>query len=255
MTSLLHSTEPTPCSSSRRMAFLSSMLRHSACQSREEPAGYIVRAQPGPWGAARALFSPAAPVACSKGCLEGFLLCRTHDHVELRSAGLHVSLIGALERLGRVPRLHQQHRVPEGADAVAERLEVRVDVGLPDHVVAHPEEHILLPQPVLLDEATERVEQRVDLRLEEPAHEHVGQAHVRRVLALQPLAHGQVVLLFPAGDVVLVDVAVDRDAHGERGLALRHPLDVDLLHLGVDLLYRVARQQQQQLAHALQRHA
>ena len=60
MTSLLHSTEPTPCSSSRRMAFLSSMLRHSACQSREEPAGYIVRAQPGPWGAARALFAPAA---------------------------------------------------------------------------------------------------------------------------------------------------------------------------------------------------
>ena len=60
MTSLLHSTEPTPCSSSRRMAFLSSMLRHSACQSREGPAGYIVRAQPGPWGAARALFAPAA---------------------------------------------------------------------------------------------------------------------------------------------------------------------------------------------------
>ena len=60
MTSLLHSTEPTPCSSSRRMAFLSSMLRHSACQSKEGPAGYIVRAQPGPWGAARALFAPAA---------------------------------------------------------------------------------------------------------------------------------------------------------------------------------------------------
>ena len=104
MTSLLHSTEPTPCSSSRRMAFLSSMLRHSACQSREGPAGYIVRAQPGPWGAQlgrcsrlphvhprQLILNRFEAVACSKGCLEGFLLRRTHDHVELRSAGLHVS--------------------------------------------------------------------------------------------------------------------------------------------------------------------
>eukprot|EP00964_Phaeocystis_antarctica_P033844 scaffold19200_cov60-Phaeocystis_antarctica.AAC.4 len=167
---------------------------------------------------------------------EGGLLRRGHHHIELRAALLCVvdllDAVGALERCGRVPRLHQQHRVPDGAYALAEPRQVGLHVGLPDHVVAHPEERVLLPQPLLLEEVSERVEQRVDRRVEEPAHEHGGLAHVRRAPRLQPLAHGQLVHLFPAGDEVLVGVAVDRPA-------------VEVLvcgYLGVDLLHRVARQ-------------
>eukprot|EP00964_Phaeocystis_antarctica_P078137 scaffold48591_cov51-Phaeocystis_antarctica.AAC.1 len=116
------------------------------------------------------------------------LLRKRHHHVELRAALLRVvdllDAVGALERCGlhqhgsiSSPRLHQQHRVPDGADAVAEQRQVGLDVGLPGHVVAHPEERVLLPQPLLLEEVSERVEQRVDRRVEEPAHEHGGLAH------------------------------------------------------------------------------
>eukprot|EP00964_Phaeocystis_antarctica_P028398 scaffold16014_cov62-Phaeocystis_antarctica.AAC.3 len=177
-----------------------------------------------------------APLACS--CNSGIYLLTNLRVIDLLDA------VGALE-FGRVPRLHQQHRVPEGADAVAKVRQVGLNVVLPDHEVAHPEERVLLPQSLLLDEAIERVEQRGDRRLEEPAHEHVGLPHVQRLLVLQPLAHGQFVLLFPESDEELVDVAVDRDVHRERELALRHQLGVALLHLGVDLLHRVARQLQQ----------
>eukprot|EP00964_Phaeocystis_antarctica_P025965 scaffold14612_cov63-Phaeocystis_antarctica.AAC.3 len=117
---------------------------------------------------------------------EGGLLRRGHRHVELRAALLRVvdllDAVGALERGRRVPRLHQQHRVPDGADALAEPRQVGLHVGLPDHVVAHPEERVLLPQPLLLEEVGERVEQRGDRCVEEPAHEHGGLAHVRRLL-------------------------------------------------------------------------
>eukprot|EP00964_Phaeocystis_antarctica_P070293 scaffold42781_cov68-Phaeocystis_antarctica.AAC.4 len=151
------------------------------------------------------------------------LLRRGHHHVELRTALLRVvdllDAVGALERGGRVPRLHQQHRVPDGADALAEQRQVGLHVGLPDHVVAHPEERVLLLQPLLLEEVGERVEQRGDRRVEEPAHEHGGLAHVRRPPLLQPLAHGQLVLLGPEGDEELVDVAVLRVVLGELGLA------------------------------------
>eukprot|EP00964_Phaeocystis_antarctica_P073186 scaffold44884_cov60-Phaeocystis_antarctica.AAC.2 len=170
------------------------------------------------------------------------LLRRGHHHVELRAALLRVvdllDAVGALERCGRVPRLHQQHRVPDGADALAEQRQVGLHVGLPDHVIAHPEERALLPQPLLLEEVSERVEQRVDRRVEEPAHKHGGPAHVRRPLLLQPLAHGQVVLLFPGCHQELLDVAVESLVLGELGLAR---LLVER-NLGVDLLHRVARQ-------------
>eukprot|EP00964_Phaeocystis_antarctica_P057659 scaffold34140_cov62-Phaeocystis_antarctica.AAC.3 len=172
----------------------------------------------------------------------GSLLRRGHHHIELRAALLRVvdlrDAVGALERCGRVPRLHQQHRVPDGADALAEVRQVGLDVGLPDHVVAHPEERVLLPQPLLLDEVGKRVEQRGDRRVEEPTHEHGGLAHVRRLLLPQPLAHGQLVLLGPEGDEELVDVAVLRYVLGELGLAR---LLVER-NIGVDLLHRVARQ-------------
>eukprot|EP00964_Phaeocystis_antarctica_P008561 scaffold4619_cov59-Phaeocystis_antarctica.AAC.2 len=140
-------------------------------------------------------------------------------------------------RCGRVPRLHQQHRVPDGADALAEQRQVGAHVGLPDHVVAHPEERVLLPQPLLLEEVGERVEQRGDRRVEGPAHEHGGLAHVRRPLLLQPLAHGQPVLLFPEGEEVLVDVAVLCVVLGVLGLACLVERNVS-----VDLLHCVARQ-------------
>eukprot|EP00964_Phaeocystis_antarctica_P020320 scaffold11228_cov65-Phaeocystis_antarctica.AAC.2 len=80
--------------------------------------------------------------------IERGLLRRGHHHVELRAALLRVvdllDAVGALERCGRVPRLQQQHRVPDGADAVAQPLDVVVrrcelPRGLPDHKVAHPE--------------------------------------------------------------------------------------------------------------------
>eukprot|EP00964_Phaeocystis_antarctica_P140056 scaffold104844_cov54-Phaeocystis_antarctica.AAC.1 len=170
----------------------------------------------------------------------GSLLRRGHHHVELRAALLRVvdllDAVGALERGGRVPRLHQQHRVPYGADAVAEQLQVGVHVGLPDHVVAHPEERVLLPQPLLLEEVGERVEQRGDRRGEGPAHEHGSFAH--------PLAHGHPVprlallALGLEGGEEPVDVAVLRYALGVLGLAR---LLVDR-NLGVELLHRVARQ-------------
>eukprot|EP00964_Phaeocystis_antarctica_P020779 scaffold11500_cov44-Phaeocystis_antarctica.AAC.3 len=171
---------------------------------------------------------------CHQRPLEGLLLRRAHHHVERCAADLGVvdllDAVGALERLGVVPRLQQQHRVPDGTDAVAEQRQVGAHVGLPDHVVAHPEERVLLPQPLLLEEVGERVEQRCERRVEEPAHEDGGLAHVRRPLRLQPLAHGQRVLPFPEGDVELVDVAVFHVVLGEVGLA------------GVGLLHRVGRQ-------------
>eukprot|EP00964_Phaeocystis_antarctica_P016377 scaffold9052_cov57-Phaeocystis_antarctica.AAC.1 len=130
--------------------------------------------------------------------IERGLLRRSHHHVELRVARLRVvdllDAVGALERCGRVPRLQQQHRVPDGAHAVAEPLDVVVrrcelPRGLPDHKVAHPELgvewQLLLPQ-----ELAQRVDQRHQRRFEEPAHEHGGLAHVRRPLLLQPLARG-----------------------------------------------------------------
>ena len=40
--------------------------------------------------------------------------------------------------------------MPDGADALAEPRQVGVHVGLPDHVVAHPEEGVLLPSPFSL---------------------------------------------------------------------------------------------------------
>eukprot|EP00964_Phaeocystis_antarctica_P064574 scaffold38856_cov60-Phaeocystis_antarctica.AAC.2 len=177
------------------------------------------------------------------------LLRRGHHHVELRAALLRVvdllDAVGALERCGRnddhVTRYTRSvDRVPDGADAVAEQRQVLLglDLGLPDHVVAHPEVRVLLPQPLLLEEVAERVEQRGDRRGEEPAHEHGGLAHVRRPLLLQPLAHGQLVLLGPEGDEELVDVAVLRVVLGVLGLAC---LLVER-YLGVDLLQRVARQ-------------
>eukprot|EP00964_Phaeocystis_antarctica_P098377 scaffold64387_cov64-Phaeocystis_antarctica.AAC.5 len=93
--------------------------------------------------------------------LKGLLLRRAHDHVERCAADLGVvdllDAVGALERLRVVPRLQQQHRVPNGTDAVAEVRQVGAHVGLPDHVVAHPEERVLVPQPLLLEEVAERV--------------------------------------------------------------------------------------------------
>eukprot|EP00964_Phaeocystis_antarctica_P004414 scaffold2390_cov57-Phaeocystis_antarctica.AAC.4 len=130
--------------------------------------------------------------------IERGLLGRGHHHVELRAARLRVvdllDAVGALERGGGVPRLQQQHRVPNGAHAVAEPLDVVVrrcelPRGLPDHKIAHPELgvewQLLLPQ-----ELAQCVEQRRQRRFEEPAHKHGGLAHVRRPLLLQPLAHG-----------------------------------------------------------------
>eukprot|EP00964_Phaeocystis_antarctica_P161479 scaffold133389_cov70-Phaeocystis_antarctica.AAC.1 len=183
------------------------------------------------------------------------LLRRRHHQIELRAAHLRVvdllDAVGALERCGIVPRLQQHHRVPDGADDVAEQRQVGAHVGLPDSAVAIPEEGVLLPQPLLLEEVGEPVEQRVDRRFEVPAHEHGGLAHVRRPLRLQPLAHGQPVLPFRAGVVELFDVAVDHVVLGELGpsrLLIERDLSVDLLH-------RVARQLRQQLTHAGQRHA
>eukprot|EP00964_Phaeocystis_antarctica_P007152 scaffold3867_cov59-Phaeocystis_antarctica.AAC.2 len=174
--------------------------------------------------------------------LKGLLLLRAHHHIERCAADLGVvdllDAVGALERLRVVPRPCLEHRVPDATDAVAEQRQVRAHVGLPDHVVAHPEERVLLPQPLLLEEVGERVEQRGDRRVEAPAHKDIGVAHVRRPLRLQPLAHGQLVLLFRAGDVELVDVAVFHVVLGELGLARLH-IERDV---GVDLLHRVARQ-------------
>eukprot|EP00964_Phaeocystis_antarctica_P048380 scaffold28009_cov55-Phaeocystis_antarctica.AAC.6 len=157
------------------------------------------------------------------------LLRRGHHHIELRAARLRVvdllDAIGPLEGLRIVPRLHQQHRVPDGADAVAEERQLLLDIGLPDHVVAHPEESVLRPQPLLLEELVEGVEQRFDRRVEEPAHEYVGLAHVRRPLLVKPLAHGQPVHRFQEGEEVLVDVAVLRVVRGVLGV-----VTVDLLH-------------------------
>eukprot|EP00964_Phaeocystis_antarctica_P036709 scaffold20955_cov66-Phaeocystis_antarctica.AAC.2 len=179
------------------------------------------------------------------------LLRRGHHHVELRAALLRVvdllDAVGPLERCGRVPRIHQHHRVPDGTDPLAEQLIVFLAVSLPDHVVHHPEERVLFPQPLLLEEVSECIDQRGDRLAFEPTHEHVGLAYVRRAPLLQPLAHGQPVLLFPAGEEELDDVAVDRDVHRERDLALRHQLGVAMeermnVSSIVDLFHRVARQ-------------
>eukprot|EP00964_Phaeocystis_antarctica_P133072 scaffold97252_cov64-Phaeocystis_antarctica.AAC.4 len=136
--------------------------------------------------------------------------------------------------------------MPDGTDAVAEPLQVSVDVGLADHVVAHPEERVLLPQPLLLEKVAERVEQCGKWRVEEPAHKHGGLAHVRRVPRPQPLAYGVPVLLLPAGDEVLVNVAVERFVLGELGLAPPCPTPCSPAFppgsLGVDLPHSVARQ-------------
>eukprot|EP00964_Phaeocystis_antarctica_P037405 scaffold21360_cov65-Phaeocystis_antarctica.AAC.4 len=123
---------------------------------------------------------------CHQRPLKGPLLRRAHHHIERCAADLGVvdllDAVGALERLRVFPRLQQQHRVPNSADAVAEQRQVGAHVGLPDHVVAHPEERVLLRQPLLLEEVSERVEQRGDRRVEGPAHKDVGLAHVRRPL-------------------------------------------------------------------------
>eukprot|EP00964_Phaeocystis_antarctica_P086402 scaffold54702_cov50-Phaeocystis_antarctica.AAC.1 len=234
------------------MSALSLALRQSACQS--ERSRWL-RSPKGGWRCCSHLphVHPPQPrldrvegVAVAPNVhqrpLKGLLLLRAHHHVERCAADLGVvdllDAVGALERLRVVPRLHQQYRVPNGTDAVAEERQVGLDVGLPDHVVAHPEERVLLPQPLLLEEVSERVEQRGDRRVEEPAHEHVGLPHVWRLLALQPLAHSHLVLLFPEGDVELVDVAVFHVVLGELGLG-RLLVERDF---GVDLLHRVARQ-------------
>eukprot|EP00964_Phaeocystis_antarctica_P077830 scaffold48360_cov60-Phaeocystis_antarctica.AAC.2 len=161
--------------------------------------------------------------------IERGLLRRGHHHVELGAARLRVvdllDAVGALERCGRVPRLQQQHRAPDGAHAVAQPLDIVVrrcelPRGLPDHVVAHPELgvewQLLLPQ-----ELAQRVDQRRQRGIEEPAHEHGGLAHVRRPLLLQPLAHGQPVHLGRLGDVELVGVAVIFGVGRELGRTLR----------------------------------
>eukprot|EP00964_Phaeocystis_antarctica_P116619 scaffold80545_cov53-Phaeocystis_antarctica.AAC.1 len=218
------------------MSALSLALRQSACHSERNGSGpqEVAVAQRGNSGGcahtgstarmqARVLLAPAArpPAPAPPGSNRNLL-----------------DAVGALERLRVVPRLQQQHRVPDGADAVAEQRQIGAHVGLPHHVVAHPEERVLLRQPLLLEEVSERVEQRGDRRVEEPAHKDVGLAHVRRTLRLQPLAHGQRVLLFRAVDVELVDVAVFHVVLGELGLAC----DLVAWDVGVDLLHRVARQ-------------
>eukprot|EP00964_Phaeocystis_antarctica_P061574 scaffold36811_cov63-Phaeocystis_antarctica.AAC.2 len=260
------------------MSALSLALRHSACQSERNGSGPQKVAGSNPNATSEGIYCSHLPhvhprqprldrkevvvvavLSVHQRPLKGLLLLRAHHHVERCAADLGVvdlfDAVGALERLRVVPRLQQQHRVPDGSDAVAEQRQVGLHVGLPDHVVAHPEERVLVPQPLLREEVGERVEQRGDRRVEEPARKDGGLAHVRRPLRLQPLAHGQLVLLFRAGDVELVDVAVFHDVLGERLLAQLHHLGVDLLHLGVNLLHRVARQLRQQLAHAGQRHA
>eukprot|EP00964_Phaeocystis_antarctica_P037408 scaffold21360_cov65-Phaeocystis_antarctica.AAC.7 len=251
------------------MSALSLALRQSACQSERNGSGpqavwlWLKRGmvelafshtESNPNATVcRVLLAPAAravalvPISVHQRPLKGLLLLCAHHHVERRAADLGVvdllDAVGALERLRLVPRLQQQHCVPDGTDAVAEQRQVGAHVGLPDHVVAHPEERVLLRQPLLLEEVSERVEQRGDRRVKEPAHKDVGLAH--------PLAHGQRILLFPAGDVELVDVAVFHVVLWELGLA-RLLVERDV---GVDLLHRVARQLLQQLAHAGQRHA
>ena len=119
------------------------------------------------------------------------LLRRGHHRVELRAALMRVvdllDAVGALERVGLVPRIHQQHRVPDGADALAEQRQV-ASRSPAQHVVAHPEERVLHPQPLLLEEVSERVEQRGDRRVGAKDHDHGGLGHVRRSLLLQPLA-------------------------------------------------------------------
>eukprot|EP00964_Phaeocystis_antarctica_P078757 scaffold48999_cov58-Phaeocystis_antarctica.AAC.3 len=189
MTSLLHSAKPTFCSSSLKMRFLSSTLRHSACQVQRSSSGPEVcpYEHPGrcshlPHVHPRHARLDRVKVLAERR-FECLLLLRAHHHVERCAARLRVvdllDAVGPLERQRVVPRLHQQHRVPDGADALAEPLQLLLDVGLPDHVVAHPEERVLLPQPLLLEKVAERIEQRGDRRVQEPAHEHGGLAHVR----------------------------------------------------------------------------
>eukprot|EP00964_Phaeocystis_antarctica_P163605 scaffold140063_cov127-Phaeocystis_antarctica.AAC.1 len=98
MTCELHATKPTSCSSSPRMR-LARLDRKEVFDERLFECG---------------------------------LLRRGHHHVELRAALLRVvdlrDAVGALERCGRVPRLHQQHRVPDGTDALAEQRQVGLHV-------------------------------------------------------------------------------------------------------------------------------
>eukprot|EP00964_Phaeocystis_antarctica_P128883 scaffold92704_cov59-Phaeocystis_antarctica.AAC.2 len=248
MTSLLHSVKPTFCSSSLKMRTEEQQLGlpEVGWCAHINTRGAIARCSHLPHVHPRHP-CPYRIEVLDERHFERSLLLRTHHHVERCAARLRVvdllDAVGALERQRVVPRLHQQHRAPDGADALAEPLQLLLDIGLPDHVVAHPEERVLLPQPILLEKVAERVEQRVDRRVEEPTHEHGGLAH--------PLAHGQLVHLFPEGEEVLVDVAVLCDVLGELGLAC----DLVARDHGVDLFHRVARQLQKQLAHAGQRHA
>eukprot|EP00964_Phaeocystis_antarctica_P067185 scaffold40657_cov54-Phaeocystis_antarctica.AAC.5 len=208
MTNLLHSASPTLPSSSSRMDSVSLGLRHLALRTSTLHMPALIEP--------KSSTSAASNAAC---CFAARLRV-----VDLLDA------VGALQGLRIVPRLHQQHRVPDGADAVAEEDQIILDVVLPDNVVAHPEERVLRPQPLLLEELVEGVEQRFDRRVEEPAHEHGGLAHVRRPLRVQPLTHGQPVHRFPEGEEVLVDVAVLSVVLGVLGLAFL--VERNLAHAG-----------------------
>eukprot|EP00964_Phaeocystis_antarctica_P030103 scaffold16965_cov69-Phaeocystis_antarctica.AAC.2 len=140
MTSALQLFKPIPRCSSSRMASVSAAFRHVA--RRTSTLDTLI------WIDLKSATSAASNEAC---CAEDITMSNC-----------------ALERLWVVPRLQKQHRVPENADAVTEVRQVGLDVSLPDHVVAHPEERVLLPQPLLLEEVGERIEQRGDRRVEEP---------------------------------------------------------------------------------------
>ena len=150
-----------------------------------------------------------------------------------------------------MPWVHQQQRVPDRSDALAELGQVCLDVGLADHVVANPEERRLLGQPLLLEEDTKRVEQRLDRCGEGPAHEDGRLANVRRPSPLLALAHTPPIRSSPLGDEVLVDVAVDCVIGGVLELARRF-VDRDLV---IDLLHSIGWKPRQQVTHARQRHS
>eukprot|EP00964_Phaeocystis_antarctica_P087705 scaffold55717_cov65-Phaeocystis_antarctica.AAC.1 len=133
------------------MSALSLALRQSACQSERNGSGPPKRWLHVPWrkgyseagvlthratrlqpqGAAlmhlphvhprQRLLDRVEADGCQHRPLTGLLLLRAHHHVERCAADLGVvdflDAVGALERLRVVPRLQQQHRVPNGADA------------------------------------------------------------------------------------------------------------------------------------------
>mmetsp|Transcript_19783 Transcript_19783/g.58878 ORF Transcript_19783/g.58878 Transcript_19783/m.58878 type:complete len:236 (+) Transcript_19783:38-745(+) len=118
--------------------------------------------------------------------LERRLLLRAHHHLEASARRLRVEhlldAVRAQQRLWGVPRLHEQNRVADGADAVAEPLDVvHRDAELPrrlaDHKVTDPELGVgrqLWVEPQVLPQG---VHQRRERRLEEPAHKDGGDAH------------------------------------------------------------------------------